>query len=193
MSEMSSAKRRQVLSGLMKLLVFIGFIFLSIPFISSFSTNSLEEKLASSSNWVITISTNELETGKIKALPWYGGLGWVYVRENKDIQSLKKSNDLLMDAASSKSDQPPHMQNDLRSAAEKYFVFIPQENKKGCQVRLTEDDNNVVFTEPCFNAKFDAAGRIFKNSGHKDQINLAVPQHVIEDGFLKVGVWIPKI
>lgn len=189
----SSIKRRQILSGLMKLLVFIGFVFLSIPFISSFSSNSIDEKQAASSHWIITLPLADLVEGEVKPLPWSGGLVWVYARTKKDIQSLKKIDISLRDSLSAKSDQPEQMKNNFRSASKKFFVFIPQENKRGCQVRLNDDRETIIFTEPCFGAKYDAAGRIFESSGHKDQQNLAVPEHVIEDGILKVGIWMPKL
>lgn len=189
----SSNKRRKILSGLMKLLFFIGFIFLSIPFISTFTSSDIEEKQKTSTRWVITLPVSELVDGKIKQFSWSGGLVWVYVRNTEDIQSLRKKNSLLRDALSNKSDQPDAMKNNFRSSNEKYFVFIPQENKKGCQVSLNKESENTVFSEPCFNAKYDSAGRIFKNSGHTQQTNLAVPEHVIEDGILKIGIWMPKI
>ena len=189
----ASIKRRQILSGLMKLLGFIGLVFISIPFISSFSTNEVDEKQTAISHWVITLPVSELVNGEIKTLPWAGGLVWVYSRTEKDIQFLESSNISLRDEASEKSDQPEAMKNNYRSASKKFFVFIPQENKKGCQVSLKHDSENNRFTEPCFNAKYDAAGRIVKNSGHLDQQNLAVPEHVIEDGVLKIGTWMPKI
>ena len=189
----SSNKRREILSGLMKLLVFIGFIFLSIPFISTFTSNDIEEKQKTSTRWVIALPISELVEGEIKKLNWSGGLVWVYPRNAKDIQSLKIENSVLRDRHSTESDQPDNMKNYFRSANEKYFIFIPQENKKGCQVRLNKENENTVFSEPCFSAKYDSAGRIFKNSGHMQQTNLAVPEHVIEGGVLKVGIWMPKI
>jgi len=193
MSSAASTKRRQILSGLMKLLVFIGFVFLSIPFISSFSSSSIDEKQAATSHWIITLSITDLITGEVKALPWAGGLVWVYTRTESDIQSLKNINSSLRDAYSEKSDQPGQMKNNFRSADEKFFVFIPQENKRNCQISLNDERETVIFTEPCFSAKYDAAGRIFESSGHKEQKNLAVPEHIVEDGVLKVGIWMPKI
>ena len=190
---LTSQNRRQVLSGLMKLLVVIGFIFLSIPFISTFSSNDIYEKQTSSSRWVATVPISELIDGTIKKLSWSGGQVWIYVRNKNDIQSLKKKTKLLKDFASIKSEQPENMKNNFRSVNEKYFVFIPQENKKKCQVSLTNSGDDFKFTEPCFGARYDAAGRIFKNSGHKDQHNLIVPEHIIENGVLKVGIWTPKI
>jgi len=189
----ASIKRRQFLSGLMKLLGFIGLVFVSIPFISSFSTNEVDQKQTATSHWVITIAVSELVNGEIKMLPWAGGLVWVYARTEKDIQLLESGNISLRDEASEKSDQPETMKNNYRSASKQFFVFIPQENKRGCQVSLNHDSNNSGFTDPCFNAKYDTAGRILKKSGQDDQLNLAVPEHVIEDGILKIGIWMPKI
>ena len=188
-----SLKRRQILSGLMKLLAFVALILISIPFFSSFSTSSIDEKQTSKSNWVITVPIVDLMVGEIKTLSWSGGLIWVYRRTEKDIQSLTKNNNLLRDAVSMNSDQPASMKSDFRSASNQFFVFVPQENKKGCQVSLNNESENVLFVEPCFNAKYDSAGRILKNSGHKEQNNLAVPKHIIESGILKIGVWTPKI
>lgn len=193
MSDLSSVNRRQFLSGLLKLLVFIGLIFLSIPFISSFSTSSLDDKISSKSNWIITLAVTDFVPGEIKPFPWSGGLVWVYTRTEKDIQLLNNLGTSLRDKTSEQSDQPEQMKNNFRSASEKYFVFIPQENKRGCQVRLEEEQENTRFTEPCYGAQYDAAGRVFKNSGHKEQQNLAVPEHIIEDGILKIGTWMPKI
>ena len=189
----SSNKRREILSGLMKLLFFIGFVFLSIPFVSTFTSSDIEEKQKSSTRWVITSPISELVDGEIKKFNWSGGLVWVYVRSTEDIQSLKNKSNLLRDRLSVKSDQPDNMEDSFRSSNKKYFVFVPQENKKGCQVRLNKENENTVFSEPCFSAKYDSAGRIFENSGHVQQTNLAVPEHVVEDGILKVGIWMPKI
>lgn len=188
----SSFTRRQILSGLMKLLVLIGLIFVSIPFLSSFSPNSINEKQAGLSHWIIIQPISNLVEGKVKPVTWSGGLVWIYARTERDIQLLKKIDPSLRDAASEKSDQPENMKNRFRSASEKYFVFIPQENKKGCQISLNTNQEKIRFTEPCYTSEYDAAGRIFKRSGHREQLNLAVPNHVIEDGILKIGIWMPK-
>jgi len=189
----SSIKRRQFLSGLMKLLGFIGLAFLSVPFISSFSTNDIDEKQRTVSAWVIKYPVADLPLGKVTALKWSAGVVWVYARTEKNILWLKSERTALRDALSTQSDQPIEMRNNFRSENEKYFVFIPLENKRGCQVRLNDGAEDVLFTEPCFSAKYDASGRIFKNSGHKEQKNLAVPEHIVEDGILKIGIWLPKI
>lgn len=193
MPSASSIKRRQFLSGLMKLLAFIGLVFLSIPFMSSFTTEDIAEKQTATSHWVITHALTDLTQGKINALPWSGGLVWVYKRTDSDIKLLKDNKVLLRDSSSEQSDQPENMKNSFRSASENYFVFIPLENKRSCQVRLNNERDIIIFTEPCFGAKYDAAGRILENTGHEQQQNLAVPEHIIEGGVLKIGIWRPKV
>lgn len=193
MSSLSSSKRRQVLSGLLKLLFFIGFIFLSVPFLSSFTTEDISEKQANKSRWIISQAVATFVEGEVEAFSWSGGLVWVYTRTKADIERLTNTKISLRDKNSDKSDQPEKMKNNFRSSDERFFVFIPQENKRNCQVRLGDEDENFVFTEPCFSAQYDAAGRILKNSGHQEQQNLAVPNHVVNDGILKVAVWSPKI
>jgi len=193
MPEPTSLKRRQVLSGLMKLLGLIGLAFLSVPFISSFSSNEINEKQRASSAWVIKHPVTDFTQGKVTVLNWSGGVVWVYARTENNISWLNENDVELHDALSKQSDQPEKMRNNFRSYSEKYFVFIPMENKKGCQVRLSDGSEKALFSEPCFSAKYDAAGRIFKNSGHQDQINLSIPEHVVEDGILKIGIWQPKL
>jgi len=194
----SSFNRRQVLSGLMKLLVFIGLAFVSIPFISSFSSSEISDKQNSSTRWVIQHPVSDFSEGQITVLNWVGGVVWVYQRSAKDIELLKNLNATLRDPMSAKSDQASNMKPFLRSADERYFVFIPKENKRQCQVRFiepheNEDSSIKKFREPCYGAFYDAAGRVFKNSGEPEQQNLAVPKHVVEDGVLKIGIWTPKI
>lgn len=189
----SSFNRRQILSGLMKLLVLIGLAFVSIPFISSFSSNEISEKQTASSRWIINQPIADLTQGKVTVLDWPGGSVWVYARNEKNILSLVKNNDFLRDPFSTQSDQPEGMKNTKRSASDKFFVFIPLENKRGCQVSLNDEQERALFSEPCFGSKYDAAGRILKNTGNKEQQNLAVPKHIVEDGILKIGIWMPKI
>lgn len=194
-SNAASLKRRQFLSGLMKLLLFIGFILISIPFISSLSSGDNERNEQVASRWIASVPVTDLSEGKVTVLSWSGGVVWVYSRSKKDIQTLiELSDEKLADTFSKKSDQPNKMQNPFRSFDQKYFVFIPRENVRGCQVSLNDERNvDVVFVEPCYRAAFDAAGRIFKTSGNNKQQNLPVPKHIVEDGVLKVAVWTAKV
>lgn len=194
-SNAANLKRRQILSGLMKLLVLIAFILVSIPFFSSLSSDLSDSEKQRSSRWVAGIAVDDLVAGEVNTLSWSGGEFWIYARTKEDIQALVTLNDeQLRDASSANSDQPDNMNTAFRSANQKYFVFVPHENLRGCQISLSDDrGEKVVFTEPCYQAQFDAAGRIFKFSGKKEQLNLSVPQHVIENGQLKIGIWTPAV
>ena len=173
----------------MKLLVFIGLAFVSVPFISSLiSTESKDD-----SSWVISFAMSELVPGQVQRLKWSGGIVWVYRRTDTDMNYLSQPNPLLADALSNQSDQPDDLKTRYRSKHKRFFVFIPHENKRGCQVRLNENTTRSVFSEPCYGARYDAAGRIIKNSGHVKQQNLAVPKHVIKDGKIRIAIWTPKV
>ena len=191
MSIASTQQRRLVLTRILKLMVLVGVIYLFVPFLASFSISLNDEEGLESSHWVLTVPVSALEPAKVKTLSWSGGPVWVYTRTKDDIKSLKYTDSMLRDPASEASDQPSDMKNEFRSADSAYFVFIPIENKRSCQVRFN-DEETIKFIDPCFGAEFDTAGRIFNGSGHKDQNNLAVPLHIIEGGMLKVGIWLPK-
>ena len=195
MSKLNQINKRLLLVRLYKLFLLISFLGLLTPFLLSltvFTGNSEKEVV---NKWVVSVPVKNLSSGKIHALPWSGGLYWVYKRTDEDISSLKAINDQpgnseLRDASSEFSDQPVNMANNFRSANEYYFVFVPLETKRSCQVRLVDDEPDVKFTEPCFGSQYDAAGRVFKESGHQDQKNLSVPMHKIENGVLKIAVWV---
>lgn len=182
-------KRRLLLSRVIKLLVIIGFVFLLTPFLLSLSPDSNDNKQNKSVHWVVNLPVADLDVGKIKKVSWSGGVVWVYARSTADLESLKDRDELLKDSLSEESDQPDKMKTQYRSADKSYFVFIPLENIRSCQVRLITDAISPRFTEPCYGSTYDAAGRIFSKRSHSKQLNLAVPNHIIEEGVLKIGNW----
>ena len=181
----SSSQRRRMLVGLFKLLVLLGAIFLMVPFVASLSSG--EDKTTPVSRWIIEFPLGELQTGQLKRLQWQGRDIWVYARRTAEIALLKHNQEQLRDPRSLHSKQPQGLENSFRSVSKDYFVFIPHENRRGCQVALAEEDTEVRFTEPCYGAQYDAAGRIRKNSGHPEQQNLSVPEYIIERGVLKIA------
>ena len=190
MSQLNQFNKRLLLVRLYKLFLLICFLGLLTPFVLSLTVFISDSKEEVIDKWVVSVPLKNLSSGKIHALPWSGGLYWVYKRTDKDISSLKGINSQLRDANSKDSDQPTNMANNSRSADEKFFVFVPLESKRACQVRLYDDELDIKFIEPCFGSQYDVAGRVFKESGHKDQKNLSVPMHKIENGILKIAVWI---
>lgn len=185
--------RRLLLSRILKLLVLISFVIILIPFLSSLSSYTNNEVKDISTQWVVTFPIKALLPGEVKSLSWSGGVFWIYKRTEKDIELLKSSTIPLRDRASENSDQPKGMMNQYRSFDKSLFVFVPLENKRGCQVRLYDGEGGVRFTEPCYASKYDAAGHLVDNSGHEAQKNLSVPKHIIEEGMLKIGIWVKKV
>jgi len=195
LSKLNQINKRLLLVRLYKLFLLISLLGLLTPFLLSLTVFTSDSEKEVVNKWVVSVPVKNLSSGKIHALPWSGGLYWVYKRTDRDISSLKEinsqpSNSKLRDAGSKDSDQPVNMANNFRSADEKFFIFVPLESKRACQVRLIDDESTIKFIEPCFGSKYDAAGRVFKESGHKDQMNLSVPMHKIENGILKIAVWI---
>lgn len=192
MGDLSLFDRRLMLTRVMKLLVVIGFLGLLTPFLSSLTSNINNETKDIATQWVVTLPIKAILPGEVKSLSWSGGIFWVYKRTEKDIELLKKSKLPLRDPASENSDQPKDMMNKYRSVDKTLFVFVPLENKRSCQVRSHDGEGGIRFTEPCYGAKYDAAGHLVSNSGHEGQKNLSVPKHIIEKGMLKIGVWVRK-
>jgi len=215
LSESNQFNKRLLLVRLYKLFLLISFLGLLTPFLLSLTVFTSDAEKEVVNKWAVSVPVKNLSSGKIHELPWSGGLFWVYKRTEKDIRSLKANNSQssnsqpnnsqptnsqstnylasnyqLRDAGSKESDQPINMANHYRSADENFFIFVPLESKRACQVRLNDDGSTIKFIEPCFGSKYDVAGRIFKESGHKDQKNLSVPMHKIENGILKIAVWI---
>jgi len=162
----------------LKLLLLIGLGLAAIPFIASLRHGGSD--LGDPRNpWIVEVDLSGLEAGQIHAVPWPGGEVWIHYRTQQDIQYLQTiATDSLRDPASEQSDQPGTISNDSRSLRPEYFVFLPRETRRGCQVQQIELQAGLTaYSEACFGARFDNAGRILKHSGQPDQHNLTVPPH----------------
>lgn len=189
----ANLERRRLLAAVLKLLLLLGLGLFSLPFILNLMS-SLSGPVSEQQHWAFELTLDTLQPGQLQTYPWPSGELAVYRRTAADLEWLAKpAEHELADARSHNSDQPAEFSPILRSASDLYFVFIPVENYRHCQLRLGEEKSPVVFTEPCLGAHYDAAGRRFKNSGHEQQQNLAVPGHIIEAGKLKVAAWQAKI
>ena len=174
---MSNA-RRLYLRVTLKLLILLGLGLAAIPFVASLRHGGSDAGDASNP-WMVEVDLSGMEAGQIQVIPWPGGEVWVHFRTRQDIQHLQTiATDSLRDPASQHSDQPDAVNNDSRSLRPEYFVFLPRETRRGCQVQHIELQVGITgYSEACFGARFDNAGRIFKNSGQPDQHNLTVPPH----------------
>lgn len=184
-TSINSSQRRQVLSGLMKLLAFIGLIFVAVPFIASISGN---KDSSGEEHWAFVVELAGLQPGTLTTLQHAGKVVWVYTRYDKDMEKLALEEGQLVDPRSEKSEQPANVLAGFRSVDKRYFIFVPRETLRNCQVRLLEQSEQARFKEPCYAAEFDAAGRRYKNTGKTGQKNLSVPLHKVEQGKLKIAL-----
>lgn len=170
--------RRTYLSVTLKLLLLTALMVVVLMLISSLRQADTEHGKAANP-WRVEVDLSALQPGDIKQVNWPGGEVWIYRRTPADLQQFQQaSTDRYRDPASRLSEQPDAAVNAHRSLAEDYFVFLPFETVRHCQVQITEFENGQRgFRDPCYNAQFDMAGRILKNTGNLEQRNLSVPPH----------------
>lgn len=170
--------RRLYLKVTLKLLLLLGLGLAAIPFIASLR-HSDNESLNAGNPWYVEVDLSRLVSGQLHSVPWPGGEVWIYARTQREIQALQTAEaQHLRDPDSHYSQQPAAASNAYRSLQPDYFVFLPRETRRGCQIQQIELQAGITgFTEACYGARFDSAGRIFNDSGQPDQHNLAVPPH----------------
>ncbi len=170
--------RRARLRGLTKLLVGLGLLLLAIPFIASVLPPASSPG-ARPSPWDITHDLSSLAEGEILRLVGPSGPVWIQRRSTEDLRELEASGARLRDPDSEHSRQPGAARTPWRSLEPEFFVFVPRETRRGCQVREAVATARWPrgFDEACEGGRYDRAGRIFSDSGHPEQENLTVPPH----------------
>lgn len=170
--------RRLYLKVILKLLLLLGLALAVIPFIVSL--RQVENEVVAATNpWYVEVDLARLATGQWQSVPWPGGEVWIYARTPREIAALQTAEtDRLRDPDSRHSQQPTAARNAYRSLRPDYFVVLPRESRRGCQVQQIQLQTDINgYSEACYGARFDNAGRIFKDSGQPDQHNLSVPPH----------------
>lgn len=170
--------RRARLRGLTKLLLGIGLVLLAIPFIASVLPPSTGPGTRPTP-WDRTHDLTTLAAGDILRLDGPTGPVWVLRRGKEDLRELEALGPRLRDPDSRQSRQPAAARTPWRSLDPEFFVFVPRETRRACQVREAVATARwpAGLDEACEGARFDRAGRIFSDSGHPEQENLTVPPH----------------
>ena len=177
--------RRLHLVRATKLLSLLALIMLLTPFVASlFSPDGGQSERQPLSGLVVELAG--LAPGEIRRLARDGKPVWIYHRTESDIVGIMRLSAELADPASLRSEQPADMRNPLRSEKRAYFVFVPLETSRNCRVHLVPAGAPGAvdglawyggFTEACYGAYFDLAGRIYASTGNDQQRNLSVPPH----------------
>jgi ubiquinol-cytochrome c reductase iron-sulfur subunit len=173
-----SNPRRLYLKVILKLLLLLGLGLAAIPFIASLR-HVENDPLNATNPWYVEVDLSRLVPGQLHSVPWPGGEVWIYSRSQREIQALKAAEThRLRDPDSHHSQQPAAASNAYRSLKPEYFVFLPLETRRGCQVQQIQlQAGTNGYAEACYGARFDNAGRVLMDSGQPDQHNLTVPPH----------------
>lgn len=158
-------------------------------FVSTFQPS--ERAKAAGAPVEVDIST--LNPGEMKTVEWRGRPVWILKRTPEMLASLDKTNPLLADPESARTDYsttPEYALNEWRSIKKDVLVVVGICPHLGCSptTKLNAgaqpslpDDWLGGFLCPCHGSTFDVAGRVFKNKPSPD--NLQVPRHMfVEDG-----------
>lgn len=169
--------RRLYLKVALKFLLLLGLGLAAIPFVASLRHNN--NSAETPNPWYVEVNLAQLAPGQRQSVAWPGGEVWIYARTAAEIDALRTADTAtLHDPDSVNSQQPAAARNAYRSIRPEYFVVLPRETKRGCQVQQIQLREGVSgYSEACYAARFDNAGRIFTDTGQAEQQNLPIPPY----------------
>lgn len=154
----------------------------AVPFVASFAPS----ERAKSAGAPVEVDISKLAPGQMMTVEWRGKPVWIIHRDKTMLDSLKKTDPLVVDPKSDKtSQQPEYAKNEYRSIKPEYMVAVgicthlgcsPSDKfKAGAESGVTADWAG-GFLCPCHGSTFDLAGRVYKSKPAPD--NLEVPPHM---------------
>ena len=179
--------RRLLLTRLLKLLALCGLGFTAYPFLATLLPDAgvTDQRKA---QWERDIDLSGIQTGELTLIDrWPGGPVAVYRRTQHEIDGLYRNVALLHDPDSAHSRQPDSLRSATRAQQDDYFVFVPLDTERGCQIRYLPANKQPKpdidwyggFSEPCTGSLYDTAGRIYRDYRTERQQNLAVPGYKV--------------
>lgn len=184
--------RRRFLTAVTSGVGAVGVVAAAVPFVESMSPSAR----ARAAGAPIRVDISKMETGQMIVEEWRGKPVWVVKRSEQMLERLGENTDVLLDPHSSvASQQPPYVDDELRSIKPEILVLVGVCTHLGCSpVRnfavgaesgLGEDWNGGFFC-PCHGSKFDLSGRVYKRV--PAPTNLVVPPHrFVSDTTVVVG------
>lgn len=152
----------------------------AVPFVASLTPS----ERAKAAGAPVEADISKLAPGQLMTVEWRGKPVWIIRRTKEQLDSLKKTNDLVSDPKSERKQQPDYATNEGRSIKPEVVVLVgicthlgcsPSEKfKPGAESGI---DPNWAggFLCPCHGSTFDLAGRVYKGKPAPD--NLEVPPH----------------
>lgn len=193
---MADNLKRLYLSVALKVMILIGLGFAAVPFVASI--NGSDEELSGPTPMAGSVDVDlvDIAPGGTKVVKWFGREVWIYRRRAADIETLPQLSSALRDPDSSQSRQPEGLRTIYRSAHPEYFVFLPNESLRGCEVSFYGKEEPLFadapwfggFAERCYGSRYDLAGRVYRDFGDERQTNLEVPSHwLLSETLLRLG------
>jgi ubiquinol-cytochrome c reductase iron-sulfur subunit len=172
----------------------IGAAACAIPFVSTFQPS----ERAKAAGAPVEADISGMAPGELRRVEWRGNPVWIVRRTPEMLESLKATENEVLDPKSLKPYQiptPAYAQNQARSIKPEYLVVVGICSHLGCspsdkftpgaQPSLPNDWQG-GFLCPCHGSTFDMAGRVFKNK--PANANLDVPPHTyLTDTRLLIG------
>lgn len=179
--------RRRLLVRTAKLLSLLGLGFALYPFLATLlpdaAIDAERQRL-----WEREIDLALLQPGELLNIDdWPGGPVAVYRRSAHEIAGLSRMEEQLHDPRSQQSRQPSELRTPTRSHLPDYFVFVPAETERGCQVRyippVKQPKPDIAwyggFVDLCKGSLYDTAGRVYREYRGERQHNLTVPEYTV--------------
>jgi ubiquinol-cytochrome c reductase iron-sulfur subunit len=171
----------------------VGGVAAAVPFVASFTPS----ERAKAAGAPVEFDVSLLKPGEKAVVEWRGKPVWIMRRTPEQLESLKKSEPLVADPKSDRTQYPTpdYAKNQWRSIKPELFVAVGICSHLGCSPSdkfqtgpqpSLPDDWVGGYLCPCHGSTFDLAGRVFKNKPAPD--NLEVPPHMyVSDSKLLIG------
>ncbi len=165
----------------------------AVPFVASFTPS----ERARAAGAAVEAEIGALRPGEMMTTEWRGKPVWIVRRTPEEIESLAKTDPLVADPKSDRTQYPtpPYAKNQYRSIKPEFLVVVGICSHLGCSptAKFTPgaqpslpDDWQGGFLCPCHGSTFDLAGRVFKNKPAPD--NLEVPPYMyLSDSRILIG------
>ena len=152
----------------------------AVPFVASLTPS----ERAKAAGAPVVADVSKLAPGEMMTVEWRGKPVWIIRRDKGMLDSLKKTEPLVVDPHSERDQQPAYAKNDVRSIKPEFMVMVGICTHLGCSPtsKFTTGAESGVspdwaggFLCPCHGSTFDLAGRVYK--GKPAPTNLEVPPY----------------
>jgi len=152
----------------------------AVPFVASLTPS----ERAKAAGAPVVADVSKLTPGEMMTVEWRGKPVWIIRRDKGMLDSLKKTEALVVDPHSEKDQQPGYAKNDVRSIKPEFMVMVGICTHLGCSPTSKFQvgaESGVApdwaggFICPCHGSTFDLAGRVYQ--GKPAPTNLEVPPH----------------